>query len=59
MAFGTLHMVKGDYDGSSDSDSPFVPKQFGDVKLSLNIWEPTGNQREHDITKSRSSGGFL
>lgn len=28
MAFGTLHMVKGDYDGSQDSDSPFVPEMW-------------------------------
>lgn len=28
MAFGTLHMVKGDYDGSQDSNSPFVPEEW-------------------------------
>lgn len=30
MAFGTNHMVKGDYDGTQDSDSPFVPELWSD-----------------------------
>lgn len=33
MAFGTLHMVKGDYDGTQDSNSPFVPEEWSDETI--------------------------
>lgn len=33
MAYGTNHMVKGDYDGSTSSNSPWVPESWEDEAI--------------------------